>query len=317
MAKDKDTAPLYRMTEDEARAFLERIRWPDGPACPHCGSVNVVKLEGKATRPGVHKCREKGCRKQFTVTVGTIFHGSKIQLRDWVYAFGRMCASKKGVSALQLQRELGLQYRSAWFLAHRIRYAMTQEPLRGMLQGVVECDETYVGGKPRRHYLKVERRMAKAAGNPIPWSTKTPVLALVERGGRVHSRAVTEVTAPRLKGAIRELVSKDATIMTDENRAYHGLGKEFAGGHKTVNHTDGEYYRHSDGAGINEAESFFALLKRGVYGTFHNVSKKHLQRYCDEFSYRWNTREVTDRERTETAIKMGDGKRLSYRQPVK
>src|SRR5207247_2179726 len=142
--------------------------------------------------------------------------------------------------------ELGLQYRSAWFLAHRVRWAMRQEPLRGMLRGIVECDETYVGGKRRERVSPIDRRKAKIAGNPIPWHTKIPVVALVERGGRVHSRAVTDVTAPRLKASIRELVDPAATIMTDENRAYQGLGKEFAGGHLTVNHSAGEYFRHAD-----------------------------------------------------------------------
>ncbi len=312
---DRDTAPLYRMTEDEARAFLEKIRWPEGAACPHCGSTNVAALQGKAHRPGVYKCREKGCRKQFTVTVGTIFQGSKIALRDWVYAFARMCASKKGVSAKQLERELGLQYRSAWFMCHRIRHAMDQEPLKGLLQGVVEVDETYVGGRPRNSRKSIDRWNAKTSGNPIPWTTKVPVIALVERGGKVKSRAVADVTAPRLKTAIREMVSRDATIMTDELKHYRGLETEFAG-HKTVNHSAKEYFRHSDGAGINEAESYFSLLKRGVYGTFHHVSKRHLQRYCNEFDFRWNNREVDDRERTINAIRGADGKRLMYSDPV-
>jgi transposase-like protein len=175
---------LSRMSEDEARGFLEGIRWPHGPVCPHCGSQRVTRLQGKATRPGVFKCKEKGCRKQFTVSVGTIFQGSHIALRDWVYAFHRMCASKKGVSALQLQRELECSYRTAWFLCHRIRYAMAADPLRGMLQGTVEMDETYVGGKPRNPRSSAERWQAKASGQPIPYSTKTPVVALVQREGR-------------------------------------------------------------------------------------------------------------------------------------
>jgi transposase-like protein len=315
-SKEPGKAALCRMTEDEARAFIESIRWPEGPVCPHCGSSKCTRLQGKATRPGVLKCNEKGCRKQFTVTVGTIFQGSHIQLRDWVYAFARICASKKGVSALQLQRELNLQYRSAWFLAHRVRWAMRQEPLRGMLRGIVECDETYVGGKRREPVALWKRNLAKQKGRPIPWSQKIPVVALVERSGRVHSRAVTDVAAPRLKASIRELVHPSATIMTDEARQYRGLAKEFEGGHKTVNHSAGEYYRHADGAGINEAESYFALLKRGIYGVFHNVSKQHLQRYCDEFDFRWNHREVTDRERTIAAIRQAPGKRLSYSGPV-
>src|SRR5215831_17245351 len=137
MAKKKrDAAPLCRLTEDQARDLLESIRWPEGPVCPHCKSKQVTRLGGEAHRPGVFKCREKACRKQFTVTVGTIFQGSHISLRDWVYAFNRMCASKKGVSALQLKRELGLHYKSAWHMCHRIREAMRQEPLRGMLRGV-------------------------------------------------------------------------------------------------------------------------------------------------------------------------------------
>lgn len=314
----KQSAKLRRLSEDEARTFLEGIRWPGGPCCTHCGSVNVKRLEGTAHRPGVFKCREKGCRKQFTVTTGTVFHGTKIALRDWVYAFSAMCTSKKGVSALQLQRELGLQYRSAWFLCHRIRHAMESEPLKGMLKGIVEVDECYVGGRPRTSHSQAERSEARLAGKPIPYHNpnKTPVLLLVERGGRAHSRAVTDVTAPRLKTAIRELVDKDSTIMTDELKHYRGIGAEFTGGHKTVCHGEKEYYRHSDGAGINEAESYFALLKRGVYGTFHNVSRRHLQRYCHEFDFRWNHREVSDHARTLAAIKGAEGKRLMYKQPA-
>jgi transposase-like protein len=304
---------MFRMSEDEAREFLERVRWPEGPVCPHCQSKETMALTGKSCRPGLKKCKK--CRKQFTVTVGTIFHRSHIPLRDWVYAFARVCASKKGVSALQLQRELGLTYKSAWFMAHRIRYAMRQEPLAGMLKGVVEVDETYVGGKPRRRYTQIERREARQAGRVIPLHTKTPVVTLVERDGRAVSKVVANVTKATLHETIRELVDESAIIMTDESNVYQGIGAYFAGGHRAVKHASFEYFRHADGASTNTAESFFSLLKRGVYGSFHNVSKQHLPRYLDEFDFRWNHRKMTDIERTVAAIEGAEGKRLMYRQP--
>lgn len=316
MAQPK-TTPLHRMSEDEARAFLERIRWPEGPACVHCGSVQVTRLEGKATRPGVFKCREKGCRRQFTVTVGTIFHGSHIQLRDWVYAFASMCGSKKGISALQLKRELGLQYRSAWFLCHRIREAMKADPLRGMLRGVVEMDETYVGGKPR--LTPEARRQLKRKGQHVPWTDKVPVVALVQRDGEIRTRAIADVKPGSLKAAIYEMaegVDPSATLNTDQHKMYRAIGRRFAS-HRVVNHPAREYFRHSDQAGINTAECFFGLLKRGIHGAFHHVSKRHLQRYCDEFSFRWNHRKVTDHERTIAAIRGAEGKRLSYCAPTR
>lgn len=191
-------AELSKLNEDEARAYLESICWPDGPTCPHCGEHdNAAKLEGKAHRSGVYKCR--GCRKQFTVTVGTIFERSHIELRVWLMAFAIMCASKKGVSAKQLQRQLGLgSYQSAWHMDHRIRHAMSREPLKGLLAGRVEVDESYVGGKPR-------------PGNNEPRRTgrgtkKAPVMALVERGGAVRAFPIERVNARTLKQAVRDNV---------------------------------------------------------------------------------------------------------------
>lgn len=290
---------LSRMSEPEARAMLEGIRWPNGVACVKCGSRSVGLLKGKATRPGVYKCRD--CRKQFTVTVGTIFERSHINLADWVYAFDRMCCSKKGVSALQVQRELGVTYKTAWFMCHRIREAMNSDI--GMLGGHVEVDETYVGGKPRPGTGRHKRGHGTA---------KTPVLALVERDGRVKARVITAVSSWNLKLAIYENVSPASTIYTDELNAYQDIGFGFEGGHKTVNHGSRQYVG-PDGASTNTIESYFALIKRGVYGTFHNVSKKHLNRYCDEFSFRWNGRKLTDTERTIEAIRGAEGKRLMYR----
>lgn len=293
-----------RLTEDEARAILEQIRWPKGPICPHCQSQNVTRIvaKSKKVRDGLIQCKD--CRKQFTVTVGTIMQGSHITLRQWIQAFHSMSSHKKGVSALQLQRNLGLHsYNSAWHLAHRIRLAMQTDPIASALKKIVEVDETYVGGKPRPGNKKKSKR---GRG-----TEKTPVLALVERGGKVVSKPVENVSAKRLKGAIRELVDREAVIMTDELRSYQGLDKEFKGGHKTVKHGEGEFVK--DGTHTNTAESYFALLKRGIHGTFHHISKKHLFRYCGEFDFRWDRRKTGDGDRATEAIKGIVGKSLSYR----
>jgi len=298
-----------RLTEQEARAILEVIRWPNGPVCPHCGGTAVTRLQAKSAkvRGGVIQCN--GCRGQFTVTVGTVMERSHITLRQWVQAFHSICSHKKGVSALQLQRNLGLHtYRAAWFLAHRIRLAMKTDPLASKLNGTVEVDETYVGGKPRRG-------KRDEGGNLIVnkrgrGTQKVPVVALVERDGRIRTRVVEHVNAGNLKAAMRENVNSKAAIQTDDLNPYDGIGQEFEGGDQTVNHSQGEYARGE--VNTNTAESFFALLKRGVHGTFHHISKKHLPRYCDEFSFRWDKRKITDGQRTVEAIKGAEGKRLMY-----
>jgi len=307
---DMAAIDVGRLTEDEARTILENIRWPLGPVCPHCGSVNATRIQAKSdkVRDGVLQCND--CRNQFTVTVGTVMQGSHITLRQWVQAFYSMCSHKKGVSAAQLQRNLGLHtYKAAWHLAHRIRLAMREDPIASKLGGAVEVDETYVGGKPR----KGER---DEAGNLIKHkrglgTEKTPVIALIERNGRARTRVVEgRVTAENLKTAIRDNVNQQATIMTDDLHLYNGIGIEYSGGHKSVNHSKGEYVRGA--VHVNSGESFFALLKRGVHGTFHHISKRHLHRYCDEFSFRWNGRKVTDGERAVLAIRGAEGKRLAY-----
>jgi transposase-like protein len=284
---------VSKLTEEEARDLFERIRWPNG-------TEHIRKLEGKAHRVGVYKCND--CGEQFTATVGTILEQSHLPIRTWLMAFALLCSSKKGLSALQLQRQLGIgSYRSAWHMAHRIRHAMSQEPLAGLLSGTVEVDETYVGGKPRKGTGKHKRGRG---------TTKVPVVALVERGGRVRARSVERVNATTLKDAIRSNVDRSAAIMTDELKSYAGIGKEFDGGHQTVTHSKGEYRRAE--AGTNEVEAYFALLKRGVYGSFHHISKQHLNRYCDEFSFRWNHRKSSDADRIMEAIRCSEGKRLTY-----
>lgn len=296
---DMTLADLGKLTEEQARTMLEGIRWPNGPVCMHCGGLRVTRLE-TAPRPGLVQCND--CRGQFTVTVDTIFEDSHIPLAKWVLAFGLMCSSKKGISALQLQRNLGLgSYKSAWFMAHRIRYAMKVGPFPPKLKRTVEVDETYIGARR-------PGKRGRGAAN------KAAVLALVQRDGSLRARMIKGTTAQELKGAIRESVQRDARIVTDELHSYWGLDKEFAGGHETVGHGKKEYVRGD--VHVNTAESFFALLKRGIHGTFHHVSKTHLPRYADEFSFRWNHRKVTDGARTVAAMKATEGKRLMYREQV-
>jgi transposase-like protein len=291
---------------DSAREFLERSRWPDGPVCPHCGVIgNAYKLEGKTdskrpVRKGVYKCG--GCREQFTVTVGTIFEDSHIPLNKWLLAIHLLCASKKGMSAHQLHRMLGVTYKSAWFMAHRIRYAMSQPPLVTKLKGIVEADETYVGAK---------RKKGARRGRPGVGSHKAPVIAVLERGGRVRSQAVERVTAENLQQAIRENCDTEAHIMTDELNLYRGIRTEFK--HSVVNHSAGEYARGK--VHVNSLEGFFGLLKRGITGVYHHVGKGHLHRYLSEFDFRYNSRKMKDGERTMLALKGTEGKRLTLREP--
>lgn len=297
---------------DKAREYFERLRWGMGsPVCPHCGSVEqpytITPRKGSNTRKGLYKCRAKACRKQFTVTVGTVFEDSHIPLNKWLQALHLIAASKKGISALQLQRMLDLKsYKSAWFMAHRLRYAMAEGPLMNLLKGVIEVDETYVGGKRSLRKGQYARR-----GHPGPDSNKTPVLALVERGGKVRARPMERVTAENVSAVIRETVDvQKSVLMTDELGAYTKIGRKFRD-HQAVKHAIGEYVRGT--AHTNTVEGFFGLLKRGLNGTFHHVGRDHLWRYCEEFAFRYNTRTVTDAERTASLMRAAEGKRLTYR----
>ncbi|MGA2630056.1 MAG: IS1595 family transposase [Terriglobia bacterium] len=304
-------------TENQAREFLEKTLWPNGAVCPHCGVIGESyrlnpQPNGKShVRPGVWKCGE--CRKQFTVRVGTIFEDSHIPLHKWLQAIHLLCASKKGMSSHQIHRMLGITYKSAWFMTHRIRHAMKAKPTSQMT-GTVEVDETYIGGKLRVGSYAVkpgERPKDRLAGV----ANTTPVVALVERNGRVRSFAVETVTAKNLKPILAEHIAEEARLNTDENKVYHFARKHFAG-HDVVNHARKEYARiEADGrlASTNTVEGFFSLLKRGVNGTFHHLSKHHLHRYLSEFDFRYNARDVSDGERTEQAIQSVVGKRLMYR----
>ena len=283
---------------DKARAYLEALRWPDGAICPHCGSIEAhYKLQGKATRPGLWKCKD--CRKQFTVIVGTVFSDSKIPLNKWLLAVHLICASKKAMSSHQLHRMLGVTYKSAWFMTHRIREAMKSANggLLGSGGGVVEADETYWGNQ------------GKKPQGARGYQHKMKIVSLVERGGEKRSVVVSNVNAKTLRVVIDANVCKSANLMTDEHSGYTKIGREFASHGLTV-HSQGEYARgeiHS-----NTVESSFSLLKRGLIGTFHHVGEQHLQRYVTEFDYRWNNRKITDKERSDKLLAQVAGKRLKY-----
>lgn len=303
----RDNLDPMIMTEEQAREYFETARWPNGPVCPRCGGQNVVKLKTTSCRPGVYNCRP--CYRHFTVTVGTVFEGSHIRLREWVIALHMMCSSKKGVSAHQIHRMLHITYRSAWFMCHRIRYAMRKGPLADKMRGIVEVDETHIGGKPRRPwpkggpYLGTDR-LKEAA------KKKTTVVALVTRGGDARVFPVRHRTSWKLAKLVRENVDlKNSTVMTDEFPSYKRLDKMT--NHVVIDHR--RHYALPGGINTNTVESFWALLKRGVRGTFHHVSKKHIDRYCDEFAFRWNHRQIEDADRTRAAAKAIEGKRLMYR----
>jgi len=309
MAKDRDKDLKLTLGDLDARftdadaagEYLESTRWANGVVCPKCGESEREPYRLKNQKRRLWKCR--ACRKQFTVTVGTIFESSHIPLHKWLLAFYLLCASKKGMSAHQLHRMLGITYKSAWFMFHRVREAMSDPGFSAKLSGIVEVDETYIGGKPR--YRGKPGRPGKADPQ------KVPVVALIERGGRVRSSHVTNVGARELQGAIRENVDRKARIMTDQFGSYRGLDQYFAS-HEVVKHSEGEYARGD--AHTNTAEGYFANLKRGINGSYHHVSHKHLHRYLSEFDFRWNARDASDSARTVAALKQSEGKRLKYRQ---
>jgi transposase-like protein len=294
------TDKLYS-DESLAREYLEGIRWPNGPVCPHCGEVeNVHRLEGGAHRAGLLYCRS--CRGQFSVTVGTCFERSHVPLTKWVLATHLLCSSKKGMSSHQLSRMLDVTYKTAWFMSHRIREGMIN-PNAGPIGGTnkaVEVDETYVGGKAKNRKSHVPK--------------KTAVVALVERNGEVRAQKVSKVNATNLKPILAKNAQPKSWILTDDSPIYPTISQQFAG-HRSVNHSAGEYVR-----GVfhhtNTVENFFSILKRGLNGVYHHVGEQHLDRYVAEFGFRYNNRSglgIDDAQRARNALKGIEGKRLTYR----
>jgi transposase-like protein len=307
------TAPHFQ-DHDEARKYLEALRWTGEPVCAHCGTIGGHYATKKA---GVWRCHSKQCRKDFSVTTKTVMESSHIKLHIWLQAFALMTASKKGMSAHQLHRSLKVTYKSAWFLAHRIREAMRTGGLMPPMGGpgeIVEADETYYGKtqEPRTSKQRLGRPYKKGSRGP---RDKRPVLALVERGGRVRSFHVPVANAVNVAQIVRENVHRESRLMTDESKLYPVVGQEFAS-HETVNHSAKEYARGD--VTTNTVETYFSVFKRGMRGTYQHCKEKHLHRYLAEFDFRFNNRTalgVTDGERAELAIKGIEGKRLTYRLP--
>ncbi len=308
MAKSNSLSAPHFHDADKARVWLEARLWKDGPICPHCGVVDEATLmKGDTTRPGLYQCN--ACREPFTVTVGTLYERSKVPLNKWLAATHLMMASKKGMSALEIGRLLGLSKKTAWFLCHRIRESLRQtdlEPLGGKGK-IVEIDETFIGGLEKNKHRKQRKHVGTGGAG------KEAVFSLVERDGRVQSHHVASVTAKTLRPIIEAQVDGKTYVMTDEGATAKSLGKEFKK-HGMVNHSIGEYVRGD--IHTNTIEGYFSILKRGVYGTFHHVSQQHLKRYLAEFDYRYNEREalgVDDETRMAKSVQGIVGKRLTYR----
>jgi transposase-like protein len=302
------TDPIFT-DERKAREHMEAVRWPDGVNCPHCGNLNSARIyriaaNAKAkVRDGLFECQD--CHGQFTVQTGTVMESSHVPLNKWVLAYRLMASAKKGISAHQMHRTIGVTYKTAWFMCHRIRESMRDvsgDQLGGAGK-IVEGDETYVGGKPRRG----------TNGRKTQQDRKTPVAVLVERGGRVRATVMAHPIDGAIKRNIAKHVAQGTEMHTDEHKAYKGIERITGGMHFSVTHYQNEFAK--EDIHNNTAESWNALLKRSIVGSFHHVSREHLGRYCNEVSFRWDRRSMDDTERTAAAIKGGEGKRLTYRNP--
>jgi transposase-like protein len=326
MSESKTTVMTLAKTiksEADAYAYMERLRWPDGPVCPHCGSVerhyfltpktkdadNVAARKttrGTMTQRRVWKC--KTCRKQFSVTTGTVFHGTKVPLHTWLMVVFEMCANKNGIAAREIARKYGVAPKTAWFMTNRLREAMKNRAPERLISGVVVADETFIGPTPRfQHGYKPVK-----GGQGTMRGDKVAVVSLVEReSGEVRSRVIPNVTGENLKRVIEENVSMPHSILhTDSEKAYGHVAHRFSE-HHTVNHRDREYVRGD--VTTNQAENYFSQLKRSLDGTHHHVSVEHLPRYLAEFDFRFSTRDLDDTDRMTRLMRRVSGRRLSYR----
>lgn len=306
-------SPETYANETSAQKAFESLRWPNGPVCSHCGTIDHAYA---TKRPGVYRCAEKLCRKDFSVTTGTVMERSHVPLHKWLEGFAIMCESKKGVSSLELQRHLKISYKAAWFLSHRIREAMRDgglvpPPMLGGGGKIVEADETYFG-KAETPHVSPQRKGRPFTKKVHIWNNR-PIVALVERGGRVRSFHVATANKANVTKIVADNISRETRLHTDESRLYVGLEATFAS-HETVKHSRKEYVRGD--VHTNSAEGFFSIFKRGMRGNYQHCKEKHLHRYLAEFNFRYNNRialGINDGERAALAIKGVEGKRLTYR----
>jgi transposase-like protein/ribosomal protein L37AE/L43A len=299
-------------TDEKCRAYLEQQRWGDTPACPHCGSINVCRFANGY----IFKCREKQCRKKFSVTVGTVYQDRKLPLHKIFLAVYILSVHSKGISALQLANLLDISVKSAWLLNHKVR-AMLKAGESELLEGTFEIDETYVGGKERfKHgYTKRSKTPTKTlistgAGESIRQDDKTPVLGILQRNGVLRVQKVVDAKSKTLFPIMVATVKKDSTIYTDQHTGYNSLANE-GYNHETVNHQDGEYVRGA--VHTQNLDGYWSLLKRQIVGIHHSVSAKHLQRYCDESAYRYNNRQTPQDERFANVLSNCEGS-LQYKE---
>ncbi|NOT37216.1 MAG: IS1595 family transposase [Saprospiraceae bacterium] len=292
-------------TDGSCRLFLEQLRWNGEPVCPHCGikTKDHYKLKSNGIFKGLYKCRD--CRERFTVTVKTMFEGSHIGLRKWFIAIYIFSAHKKGISSLQLSRDLGITQKSAWFMLGRLRSSF-KEKTEVKFEGITQADECFIGGKNKNRHAN--KKVKESQGRSV--KDKTPVFGLL-CDGKVNTTIVIDTKASTLKPIIKELVLEGSIIVTDEWGAYNGLSSDFQ--HEVLKHNDNEFVR--DGFHTNSVEGFWSLLKRGIFGIYHSASPKHLNKYCDEFSYRYNTRNIGDGNRFNLSLVNAD-ERISYKQLI-
>lgn len=289
--------------EDVCREYLENQRWNGKPFCPYCGhSEKIYSIEGGKR----HKCGNKDCHKKFSVTVGTVFENTKIPLSTWFGAIYICTAHKKGISSLQLSRDLSVTQKTAWFMLHRIREMLKQDAPQ-VLKNTVEIDETYVGGKEgNKHLGKKRGDVVKENLNP----DKTPVIGMVERKGKVYAKKAYRARKTYILPEIGKNVLPGSTIITDDNPVYTTVGTMY--NHFVINHSAGKYA--IGDVHTNTIEGFWSLLKRGIVGIYHQISYKHTNAYCAEFAYRYNTRDISDALRFQESLPLANGKRLKYEQ---
>ena len=299
---------LTSLPDDNAcREYLEKVRWNDTPTCYQCGSVNEshYKLKTNGEFKGMYKCRD--CKQRFTATLGTMFEGSHISLRKWFIAMYIFSSHKKGISSHQLAKDLGITQKSAWFMVSRMRHAFGIT-VDKKLDGVIQADETFIGGKNKNRHA--DKKVQESQGRSV--KDKTPVLGMIQTGGQVRTAVVPNTQAKTIKPVIENMVNDGSIIVTDEWHAYKGLANNYA--HVVVNHKENEYVRgafHTNGI-----ENFWSLLKRGIYGIYHQVSPKHLHRYCDEFAFRFNSRKATTGDRFAYSLSVTENKKLTYKELI-